>query len=250
MKKQDIANMRREYNSPSSADLKSGFAPVALSRHWYQQALRVVSVLRHEYRHGLVETKAPSNPFELFRHWFREAVRAKLLDPNAMTLVTVTSARKPAVRTVLLKDFDTRGFVFYTNYQSQKGRELIGRPYACLLFYWPTLVRQVRVDGKVEKVPAKESDAYFHSRPRGSQLSAWASDQSRTVPHREHLEKRMELFEKRFKGKPVPRPPHWGGFRLVPDKMEFWNGRPNRLHDRLRYIKVTSSRWRRERLAP
>jgi pyridoxamine 5'-phosphate oxidase len=149
----------------------------------------------------------------------------------------------------LLKGFDEKGFVFFTNYESQKGRELARKSTAGLLFYWPTLARQVRVDGRAVRVSARESDEYFHSRPRGSQISAWVSRQSQRVPDREYLENKTVEFEKRFKGKAVARPPYWGGYRLVPDRFEFWSGKPNRLHDRLRYV-LQGRRWLRERLSP
>ena len=144
---------------------------------------------------------------------------------------------------------DLEGLTFFTNYESQKGRELHRKPQAGLLFFWRELSRQVRVDGRVVRVSAAESDAYFKTRPRGSQLGAWASDQSRVIPSRKYLEARLKFFEEKFKGKPVPRPPHWGGFRVLPDLVEFWQGRPNRLHDRVRY-RLAAGRWKRERLSP
>ena len=224
---------------------------IQFSKYWFQQLMRVLSVVKHEYStRGLTEKSAPAEPLALFRDWFGEAVRAKVLDPNAMTLGTLGENSRPALRTVLLKGFDQDGFVFFTNYDSRKGREIRRRSSACLLFYWPTLVRQVRIDGKVQKVPARESNEYFGSRPRGSQLSAWASLQSTPVPGRESLEARMEEFERKFKGKPVPRPTYWGGYRMVPDRFEFWNGRPNRLHDRLCYTRRSPGKWSRERLSP
>lgn len=249
MKKPSIADLRREYNAPGSRG--GGLQPLALYRYWFRQVLRALSVAKHEYKtHGLTEKAAPALPYALFKDWFGEAVRDKLLDPNAMTLGTLGPGGRPALRTVLLKDFDGKGFVFYTNYHSQKGRELRHKPLACLLFYWPPLARQVRIDGRVAPVPSAESDEYFASRPRGSQLGAWASPQSREVPSREFLEKRMRFFEEKFKDKPVPRPPHWGGFRLTPERFEFWNGRPNRLHDRLVYRRKGKGVWTRTRLAP
>jgi pyridoxamine 5'-phosphate oxidase len=225
--------------------------PLAQLRNWFQQALRITAILHREYGHkGLVEQKVPDNPYLLFKNWFQEALKAKALDPTAMTLATVTPSGRPAVRTVLLKEFSSEGFIFYTNYESQKGTELSKKPVASLLFYWPALVLQVRVDGKVVRVSAKESDDYFNSRPRGSQLSAWASRQSRVVPSREFLEAEMKRLEERFRGKTVTRPPYWGGFRVITDRIEFWNGRPNRLHDRLRYSKTARGQWRIERLSP
>ncbi len=248
---QAVSQMRREYNPSAQNSWGNPMKAVRFYKYWFQQVLRVISVMKHEYNtRGLTEKSASADPFELFRIWFEEAVRSKVLDPNAMTLGTLGKNSSPALRTVLLKGFDPSGFVFYTNYESQKGREIDRKGSACLLFYWPTLVRQVRIDGRVQKVSAAESDEYFQSRPRGSQLSAWASRQSRSVPGRETLEKQMAAFERKFKGKPVPRPPHWGGYRLVPHRFEFWNGRPNRLHDRLCYTKSSSGKWFRERLSP
>ncbi len=251
MKKTNIANLRREYHGHSFDRRKSALNPVARLQYWFQQALRIAAILHREYRYrGLREEKVPANPFLLFKDWFGEALRAKSLDPNAMTLATVTPSGKPALRTVLLKEFSSDGFVFYTNYESQKGEELSKKPAASLLFYWPALVLQVRIDGKVKKVSSAESDEYFNTRPRGSQLSAWASRQSSVIPNRESLEEEMKRLEKKFKGKPVPRPPYWGGFRVIPDRIEFWNGRPNRLHDRLRYRKTAGGQWKVERLSP
>ena len=251
MKKPSIAHLRREYNASGHSEGHGRFNPLTLSQYWFQQALRALAVVGREYRqNGLIEQKAPPTPLELFQKWFKEALRAKVLDPNAMTLATVTGSGKPAVRTVLLKGFDAHGFVFFTNYASQKGRELAKRPRASLLFFWPPLMQQVRIDGKVVRVSSKESDEYFQSRPRGSQISTWVSRQSQVIPSREFLDRRARQFEKQFKGKPVPRPSYWGGFRLTPERMEFWSGRPNRLHDRLRYQKKSTGGWRLERLSP
>ena len=209
-----------------------------------------IAHLRREYKNtGLTERNAPRNPFPLFRRWFKEALKAHALDANALALSTVTPSGNPAARMVLLKSFDPKGFVFFTNYQSRKGRELTRRPVACLLFFWPQLGRQVRVDGRVQRVSSKESDAYFKTRPRGSQLGAWASDQSRQVENREILEGRMRALVEKYRGKTIPRPSYWGGFRVIPAAIEFWKGRPNRLHDRLLYRKA-GAEWVRTRLAP
>jgi pyridoxamine 5'-phosphate oxidase len=210
-----------------------------------------IAHLRREYRHrGLLEKDAPRNPFPLFEKWFKEALKARVLDANAMAVTTVSSSGKPSVRMVLLKGYDSKGFVFYTNYQSHKGRDLSGKPVASLLFFWPQLSRQIRIDGKVQRVPEWESDEYFQIRPRGGQLGAWASDQSRIVKNREVLEKRMRDLELKYKGQAIPRPSHWGGYRVVPSLIEFWKGRPNRLHDRLVYRRKGSGGWKMERLAP
>lgn len=209
-----------------------------------------IAHLRREYStRGLIEKNAPRDPLSLFQRWFKEALKAKVLDANALAVTTVSSAGRPSSRMVLLKDFSAKGFVFFTNYQSRKGLELKRRPVASLLFFWPQLGRQVRIDGRVQKVTPQESDAYFKTRPRGSQLGAWASEQSRVVENREALEKRMEELKMRYRGRNVPRPAHWGGYRVIPGSIEFWKGRPNRLHDRLLYRKA-GSRWVRTRLAP
>jgi pyridoxamine 5'-phosphate oxidase len=249
-KKNSIADIRREYNPEPASRPKFRLNPVHFSRYWFQQALRALAVMKREYgKGGLEEKSTPADPFELFQIWFADTLKARLLDPNAMTLSTLGLDGRPALRTVLLKGVDKKGFVFFTNYESQKGKELAHRDAAGLLFYWPTFARQVRVDGWVSRVSARESDAYFQSRPRGSQISTWVSRQSQRVSDRHYLEKKMAEFEEKFKGKAVPRPPYWGGFRLTPDRFEFWSGKPNRLHDRLRYIRK-GSHWFRERLSP
>jgi len=198
--------------------------------------------------HELLEKSVPKDPFLLFHHWFARAAQAGLLDPHAMAVTTVNPKGKPSSRIVLLKALDTKGFVFYTNYHSRKGKELQRHPQTSLLFYWPELGRQVRVEGRAVRVSAKESDDYFASRPRGSQLSAWASHQSAVVKDRQELEKKIKKYEALYKGI-VPRPPHWGGYRVLPEAIEFWSGRRNRLHDRLRYRKKKGN-WKIERLAP
>ncbi|MBW4648825.1 MAG: pyridoxamine 5'-phosphate oxidase [Kastovskya adunca ATA6-11-RM4] len=210
-----------------------------------------VADLRKNYtRQGLNEADADLNPFKQFRRWFEEAVAAELPEPNAMTLATATPEGKPSARIVLLKDFDETGFVFYTNYHSQKGSELVANPWGAIAFWWAQLERQVRIEGQVEKVSAAESDQYYHSRPQGSQLGAWASDQSQAIASREVLETRLQQLKEEYEDKEIPRPPHWGGFRLIPTEIEFWQGRPNRLHDRLRYRREPDESWVRERLSP
>jgi len=208
-----------------------------------------LAALRQEYmRAGLHEKDLAPDPFAQFGNWFDEALQSGIALPNAMTLATATKKGRPSARAVLLKGFDAHGFVFYTHYRSRKGRELEQNPQAMLLFCWEELERQVGIEGRVEQVPAAESDRYFASRPLGARLSAIVSPQSETVASREDLEARLEEAAKRWRDAP-PRPPHWGGYRLAPDRFEFWQGRRDRLHDRLCYHK-SGGAWKIERLAP
>ena len=205
--------------------------------------------VRREYMlAGLSDAEAARDPFDQFERWMGDALAHELPISNAMTLATVTAEGKPDARIVLLKGIDGGGFVFYTNYASAKGRQLAANPEGCLVFFWVELERQVRVTGRVEKVSVAESDAYYASRPLGARLSAWASSQSSPVPARRALEDALATVEKLHGANP-PRPAHWGGYRLVPDSIEFWQGRPNRLHDRLLYRREAAS-WTIGRLAP
>lgn len=210
-----------------------------------------IAELRREYaRAALTEAELDPDPIEQFRAWFAQALEAEVLEPNAMTLATATPDGRPSARTVLLKGIDGGGFVFYTNYESPKGQELDANPYAALVFFWKELERQVRITGLAQKVSPVESEAYFRSRPLGSRLGAWASRQSAVIPDRETLEARLREAADRYTGEDVPRPPYWGGYRVVPESIEFWQGRPSRLHDRLRYTRLPDDTWKIERLSP
>jgi len=198
---------------------------------------------------ALDETVVDSNPFKQFEKWFKDAQAAVPILPNSMTVATSTKEGAPSARVVLLKDFDERGFVFYTNYLSQKGKELDENPIASLSFYWPELARQVRITGAAARISRSESEAYFHTRPIDSQLGAWASNQSDVIDGREVLEQRMAELLKKYDGKNIPLPPYWGGYRVTPIVFEFWQSRASRLHDRLRY-RLVEGKWLIERLAP
>lgn len=211
--------------------------------------LSIADMRRNYTRDGLLECQAADDPIVQFGTWFSQAVDVEPNEPNAMMLATVDADGQPHLRTLLLKGFDERGFVFFTNYQSAKGEQLLAHPHAAMTFWWHDLERQVRIEGTVEQVSAEESDSYYHSRPLGSRLGAWTSPQSQVISGREVLEQRLAAVEATYAEVEPPRPPHWGGFRLVPQMIEFWQGRPSRLHDRLRYCLEAGS-WRRERLAP
>ena len=198
---------------------------------------------------GLHERDCASDPFDQFARWFAEWQAAGPVEPTAMTIATVDAGAQPSARVVLLKGYDKQGFVFFTNYDSRKGRELEAGARVALLFYWDRLARQVRVEGVAERVTATESDEYFATRPRGSQIGAWASPQSRPIPDRAQLEAQVREIEAGAAGKPVARPPHWGGYRVRPERFEFWQGRESRLHDRIVYARAGTG-WSRSRIAP
>ena len=210
-----------------------------------------IAALRRDYRsHQLDLSQVNEDPILQFQQWFEAALEAEVPEPNAMTLATVGPNHRPSARTVLVKGFDQKGFVFYTNYESQKGKELLANPFAALVFCWLELERQVRIEGKVEKISRADSLQYFTSRPKGSQIGAWASPQSEVIAGRGVMEElQKELEEKYAAAENLPLPPHWGGYVVIPDKIEFWQGRSSRLHDRLRYT-LEGGEWRIDRLAP
>lgn len=233
-----IADLRREYNLTGLRRGDVDADPVGQFNKWFGQVAghRASGRLR-KFLIGLYKA-------------LHELRGAQAVDVNAMVLATADKQGRPSARTVLLKGVDERGFIFFTNYESRKGQELADNPHAALVFYWPEQERQVCVTGQVSKLSPQESDAYFQSRPRGSRLGAWASRQSQPVPDRTALEESWRQIEVRYAGSDIPRPAHWGGYVLVPSAVEFWQGRPNRLHDRIRYTRESDNRWRIERLFP
>lgn len=208
--------------------------------------------LRREYQQhgGLTKTDAADNPFDQFEEWFNDAIEANIDLPDAMTLATATPDGIPSARMVVLRGFDKKGFCFYTDYDSQKGRELAANPHAAVVFYWRELDRQVRITGTIVKITDTESDAYFASRPRESQLAVWTERQTVVISGREHLEQNFENAKLAYADKDIPRPSHWGGYRLIPTLFEFWQGSPSRLHDRIRYTLIEDGNWTIETLSP
>jgi len=233
-----IADLRREYNLAGLRREDLSPDPLEQFRKWFDQA---------------AGARASGRVRSFFVKMYKSVVmgeRSALIDVNAMTLATADKEGRPSARIVLLKGIDARGFIFFTNYSSRKGQELAENPNAALVFYWADQERQVTIAGAVSKVPAAESEAYFRTRPRGSRLAAWASNQSETLENREVLEKKWHELETKYPGADVPMPPYWGGYVLAPTRLEFWQGRPSRLHDRFRYTKQADAGWRLERLSP
>lgn len=212
--------------------------------------MKNIAAIRKDYTKEVFdESHALDHPIRQFDRWWHEALASEIDEVNAMTLATTGTNGKPSARIVLLKGYTDEGFVFFTNYESDKGRQLSDHPYACLVFFWKELERQVRIEGRVEKLSATESDVYFLSRPVESQIGAWSSPQSRVIASRQVIEENVQHYSQRFATEALYRPPHWGGYLVKPDRIEFWQGRPSRLHDRLRYV-LTDGIWQRERLAP
>lgn len=207
--------------------------------------------LRQDYKSAfLLEEDVENNPFKQFEKWFNEAVKAEVLEPNAMTLATSTKNGNPSARIVLLKGFDEQGFTFFTNYDSNKGKQIDDNPKAALIFFWGDLERQVRIEGDIEKISKKDSEDYFHSRPKGSQLGAIASPQSQIIPNRGFLENNLKELSNIYSNKEIIKPENWGGYKVIPNNIEFWQGRSNRLHDRILFSKDKNGFWKTERLAP
>lgn len=210
---------------------------------------KIANLRRNYSLKELTEKIVDPNPFTQFSHWFNEILKSDIKEPNAMVLATASAEGTPSARTVLLKKYDESGFVFFTNYESHKAKDLTSNPYAEILFVWLDLERQVRIRGRVEKVSAEESEEYFHSRPTNSQIGAWASQQSSVIPDREFLEEKFRETAAKYKDGRIPLPPFWGGFRLIPDEFEFWQGRESRLHDRISY-RLNKDNWKIVRLSP
>lgn len=209
-----------------------------------------IGKFREEYGIGsMVESQMDTDPLKQFKIWFEQAIHAQVPEPNAMTLATADTKGQPSMRIVLLKEISEQGLTFYTNYQSRKAHDIAENPWAALNFFWYSMERQVRMEGSVQKVSREQSEAYFQTRPRGSQLGAWVSPQSQVIPDRDHMEKKLQQYQERYRDQDIPCPPHWGGFLLKPHLIEFWQGGAHRLHDRLQY-RIENNGWSLCRLAP
>lgn len=207
--------------------------------------------IRKDYRlHSLLEEEVESNPILQFKKWWTEALKSRIIEPNAMTLATTNASGRPSARIVLLKGFREEGFIFFTNYDSRKGKEIEANPFVSIVFLWKEIERQVRIEGEAVKISQEESDAYFASRPRESRIGAWSSPQSKVIPDRRILEQNVRLYDEKFNSEDIPRPKNWGGYVVRPDSIEFWQGGPGRLHDRLHYKIDEQKNWTIERLAP
>ncbi len=232
---------------PATAD----YFIILIKTHPMALTQNIAAIRKNYSKQALTEASVTANPIAQFNAWLEEALQAEVNEPTALVLATVNAAGRPSARVVLLKDVSADGFTFFTNYDSRKGRELAQNPFAAITFFWPELERQVRIEGKVVKVAPEVSDTYFHSRPKGSQIGAWASPQSAAIASREQLENADKELSQQYKDAVViPRPAHWGGYQLQPDLVEFWQGRPNRLHDRLVYEQQPDGNWSIKRLAP
>ena len=241
----EAPDQRRFFNCPNSLNFEIRKQDIQKIRQ-----MKNIAEIRKEYsREVLDESHAHADPFRQFDQWWHEALASEIDEVNAMTLATTGTNGKPSARIVLLKGYSNEGFVFFTNYQSRKGEQMTANPYASLVFFWKELERQVRIEGRVEKVSASDSDAYFLSRPVESQIGAWSSPQSRVIPSREIIEENVKNMTARFSAEELVRPPHWGGFRIVPDRFEFWQGRESRLHDRICYERINGE-WLISRLSP
>lgn len=246
----------RMWIKPKSYDFGFNCAAFALILHYpnkfnMSDHNHAIKHLRKDYTlHQLDEKEVAASPFQQFEKWMQEAIKAEVHEPNAMHLASMQANGRPAGRVVLLRGLDAQGFSFFTNYESDKGRQLQQSGFAALTFFWPELERQIRIEGHVEKLTEKENDDYFYSRPRGNRLGAWASPQSKVIPNRAELERLAQLLESKYpESVHIPRPEHWGGFRVIADKIEFWQGRASRLHDRIRY-RLENGNWVIERVAP